>query len=73
MLVFKAHKEYRLPASLHISIHAGHWHVSFNYDDGIPEPTDKDTIDWLMQFSETEFMQANSRTGSWRYVAAGRK
>ena len=54
MQAFKAHKEYRLPASLHISIHAGHWHVSFNYDDGIPEPTDKDTTDWLMQFDEAE-------------------
>ena len=54
ILPFKAHKEYRLPASLHISIHAGRWHVSFNYDDGIPEPSDKDTTDWLMQFSEAE-------------------
>jgi putative transposase len=38
MLAFKAHK---LPVSLHINIHAGRWHVSFNYDEGIPEPTDK--------------------------------
>ena len=48
----KAHKAFNLPASLHISIHAGRWHVSFNYDDGIPEPTDKDTTDWLTQFDE---------------------
>jgi putative transposase len=54
VLEFKAHREYKLPASLHISIHAGRWHVSFNYDDGIPEPTDKDTTDWLMQFDEAE-------------------
>lgn len=57
ILAFKAHKEYRLPASLHISIHAGRWHVSFNYDDNIPEPTDKDTTDWLIQFNETELRE----------------
>lgn len=54
ILMFKAHKDYKLPASLHISIHAGRWHVSFNYDDGIQEPTDKDTTDWLIQFDEAE-------------------
>ena len=27
ILAFKAHKEYTLPASLHISINAGHWSV----------------------------------------------
>ena len=54
ILAFKAHKAYKLPVSLHISIHAGRWHVSFNYDNGIQEPTDKDTIDWLIQFDETE-------------------
>ncbi|EQD36709.1 transposase, IS605 OrfB family, partial [mine drainage metagenome] len=54
VLDFKAHKEYRIPASLHISIHAGRWHVSFNYDDGIQEPTDKDTTEWLTQFGEVE-------------------
>jgi len=54
ILAFKAHKEYGLPASLHISIHAGRWHVSFNYDDDIPEPTDKDSTAWLRQFDETE-------------------
>ncbi len=35
ILAFKANKEYKLPASLHISIHAGRWHVSFNHDDGV--------------------------------------
>ena len=59
VLSFKAHKDYRIPASLHISIHAGHWHLSFNYDDGIHEPTDKDTIEWLMQFGETELRQSS--------------
>lgn len=54
MLAFTAHKDYKVPASLHISIHAGRWHLSFNYDDNIPEPTDKESIEWLMQFEETE-------------------
>ena len=54
ILAFKAHKEFKLPASLHISIHAGRWHVSFNYDNNIPEPSDKESIEWLMQFSEAE-------------------
>ncbi len=51
MLAFKAHK---LPVPLHTNIHAGRWHVSFNYDKGIPEPTDKDTTDWLTQFDKAE-------------------
>jgi putative transposase len=54
VLDFKAHKAFNCPASLHVSIHAGRWHVSFNYDDNVPEPNDKDTIDWLTQFDEVE-------------------
>jgi putative transposase len=54
VLAFKAHKDYKLPASLHISIHAGQWHVSFSTDDNIPEPSDKDITAWLMQFDEAE-------------------
>jgi len=54
VLTFTAHKDYQPPASLHISIHSGRWHISFNYDDGGIEPTEKETTDWLMQFDETE-------------------
>lgn len=54
VLAFKAHKDYKRPASLHISIHAGRWHVSFNYDDNIPEPTDQDITAWLVQFDEAK-------------------
>ena len=53
VLAFTAHKDYQPPASLHISIHAGRWHISFNYDDDSIEPTEKETTDWLMQFDET--------------------
>jgi len=54
ILAFKAHKDFKIPASLHISIHAGRWHVSFNCDNNIPEPTDKEITEHLMQFTETE-------------------
>ena len=54
VLEFKAHKGYKPPASLHISIHAGQWHISFNSDDSAIEPSDKETTDWLMQFDASE-------------------
>ena len=54
VLAFKAHKDYKPPASLHISIHAGQWHVSFNCDDGLIEPSEKETTAWLMQFAAPE-------------------
>lgn len=55
-LEFKAHRDYEIPASIHLSIHAGRWHISFNYDDAIPEPTEKETTAYLMQFSEAELL-----------------
>ncbi len=57
VLAFKAHKPYQLPATIHISIHAGRWFVSFNYDDQQIEPKTEDTIAWLQQFSESELAQ----------------
>ena len=57
VVVFKAHKDYKPPASLHLSIHAGHWHVSFNYDDKLIEPSDNDTTAWLMQFDAAELRE----------------
>jgi putative transposase len=54
VVAFTAHKDYKPPASLHISIQAGQWHVSFNYDDGTTEPSDKDTTEWLTQFDAYE-------------------
>lgn len=57
VVAFKAHKYYKPPASLHISIHAGQWHVSFNYDDNTVEPTDKETTAWLTQFDASELRE----------------
>ena len=57
VLTFKAYKEYKPPASLHLSVQAGQWHVSFNYDDNATEPTDKDTTAWLTQFDASELRE----------------
>lgn len=54
ILAFTAHRAYRPPQSLHVSIQSGRWHVSFNYDDTIPEPAEADTVAWLRQFDEEE-------------------
>ncbi|MDD2609720.1 MAG: transposase [Giesbergeria sp.] len=53
-LAFTAHRDYALPASIHLSIHAGHRHVSFNYDDGIAEPSVEEITQWLRSFSTAE-------------------
>lgn len=54
VLAFTAHREFKLPATIHISINAGRWHISFNYDNNIPEPSDKEIAEHLMQFTEVE-------------------
>jgi putative transposase len=54
LLAFNAHRTFNIPASIHISIHAGRWHISFNYNTEIPEPTDKEIAEHLMQFTENE-------------------
>lgn len=57
LLAFTSHRHYKIPASLHISISAGRWFVSFNYDDNIPEPTNQEIVTWLMDFSEAELRE----------------
>lgn len=51
-----AHKAFKRPVSLHISLHAGRWHVSFNYDDGVVEPSVKEITAYLTQFTESELL-----------------
>ena len=51
-----AHRPYQTPASIHIAVHNGRWHVSFNYDDGLIEPSDSDTAAWLEQFGEADLI-----------------
>jgi putative transposase len=55
---FAAHNDFKPAASIHISVNAGRWHVSFNYDDGQMEPSTQDTTEYLMQFSENELRAA---------------
>jgi len=54
VLKFTAHTPYSRPASIHLSVEAGKWYVSFSSDDGLPEPKEEDTIAWLRMFSEEE-------------------
>ena len=51
---FTAHRNFKPAASIHISVNAGRWHVSFNYDDGHIEPSAQDTTEYLMQFTQNE-------------------
>jgi putative transposase len=54
LIKFTAHKDFKPAASIHISVNAGRWHVSFNYDDGQVEPSVQETTDYLMQFTQNE-------------------
>lgn len=56
ILDFKAHNAYEVPASIHISIHAGRWYISFNSDDGTIEPSEAETVAYLLQHSEAELL-----------------
>ncbi len=54
MLSFVAHRPYSRPSSLHVSVEAGKWFVSFSSDEGLPEPQEEDTAAWLRMFSEED-------------------
>jgi putative transposase len=53
-----AHHAFTPPASIHISVHAGRWHVGFTTDDGVPEVKDEETAEWLASFTEEELAAA---------------
>ena len=53
-LSFVAHRPYSRPDSLHLSVEAGRWSVSFSSDDGLPEPKEEDTAATLQMFPEEE-------------------
>ena len=57
VLKFTAHAPYSRPASIHLSVEAGKWYVSFSSDDGLSEPKEEDTIAWLRMFSEEELQR----------------
>lgn len=54
VVAFVAHRAYQAPASIHLSVHAGRWHVSFNFDNGAVESTDAETTECLRRFSASE-------------------
>ncbi|MCL5284157.1 MAG: transposase [Nitrospirae bacterium] len=54
VLSFTAHTPYSRPSSLHVSVEAGKWYVSFSSDDGLPEPKEEETVSWLRMFTEEE-------------------
>jgi putative transposase len=53
-----AHRELTPPASIHISVQAGKWHIGFTNDNGMPEVKEADIQEWLASFTEDELMQA---------------
>lgn len=53
-LEFKTHKSFKIPNSIHVSVHAGRWLLSFSYDNEFQEPDEKDVITWLQQFNHEE-------------------
>ena len=44
------------PASIHISVNAGRWHVSFS-NEGAPVPTEQEALEQLRKYSATELLE----------------
>lgn len=55
----KADRPFTAPASIHVSIEAGRWHVSFcnEVQAQVPVPTRAETAAWLMQFGQAELLE----------------
>jgi putative transposase len=63
-LEFNAHHDYKIPASIHVGVSGNRWYLSFNYDDGIKEPTDAEIAGWLRQIDAPPVADDDSRCGS---------
>ena len=50
----KFHNEFKIPKTIHISVIAGKWFVSFNYDNDLIEPSDKDNLAQIKKYSIEE-------------------
>ena len=59
-LPFVAHRQgWTPPKSIHVSVHAGRWHVSFSNEPSstdVPLPAEADTLAYLRQFSAEELL-----------------
>ena len=53
-----AHQAFTPPSSIHVSIQAGRWHISFTNDNGLHEVKESDITQWLASFTEAELTQA---------------
>lgn len=58
-LPFVAHRSgWAPPKTIHVSVHAGRWHVSFSHENHeAPVPTEADTLAYLRQFGREELLQ----------------
>ena len=57
VIEYKKHREHGEPSSIHISVDAGRWFLSFNYDNAEPEYADADIAAWLAQFDRAELAE----------------
>ena len=55
-ICFVAHRGFKIPASITLSIKAGRWFVSGTHDDATAQPTFEETADWLQTFGRDELM-----------------
>ncbi len=55
-ILFNAHRVYRIPHSIRISVEAGQWFLSFSNEDAQQGPDEADTVDWLLKFPEEELL-----------------
>jgi putative transposase len=55
-IALKAHRPYAIPASIHVSVHAGQWFVSFTHENDVIEPKEDETADWLGSFERNEVL-----------------
>jgi putative transposase len=49
---FTAHRPFELPDSIHLTLDAGRWYLSFSSQNDTLEPTDEETLAWLASLGE---------------------
>ena len=64
---YRAHRPHGVPASVHVTVEAGRWYLSFCNDDGRDLPSPAETAEWLSGFGLQEL--GNRTVGIDRGVA----
>ncbi|WP_455289344.1 RNA-guided endonuclease InsQ/TnpB family protein [Cupriavidus necator] len=54
VIAYTAHRTHKIPASITLTVDAGHWYVSFNVDDGLPLSTPQEIAAELASWPEAE-------------------